>query len=309
VFRVASGPRRGFGHVVRAQRLAAALHARAWISIEGPSPSIPLPRGVRLSREGLGVLDRVRPQLLVLDTPVASDGQRWLRAARRRGLTVVSVHDRGIAPLGSDLAVDGSLAAAAAIPGARRTVAGPRFMVVDPRVARLRAREGARMTVVVALGGGPHRELARRIGRAVRARVPGARIVIAGGFAAGGTRREAGMQWLGPRPTLAPVLASASVAVVAGGITLYEAAALRVPAVAVPIVEAQRPTVDAFARAGAVAAARAGDANGVADAVARLARNRRAAAAMAARGRRLVDGNGARRVAALIERLLQGRVA
>ena len=56
--------------------------------------------------------------LLVIDDPSRAAATPWLRAARRAGVPVVSLHDVGIAPLASDLAVDGSL-------GARR-VDGPR---------------------------------------------------------------------------------------------------------------------------------------------------------------------------------------
>jgi len=45
-----------------------------------------------------------------------------------------------------------------------------------------------------------------------------------------------------------------TVAVVGGGVSLYEAAALGVPAVGVPVVPAQTPTVRAFARRGAAVA-------------------------------------------------------
>jgi spore coat polysaccharide biosynthesis predicted glycosyltransferase SpsG len=304
LFRVASGPRRGFGHVVRALRLGAALRARVWISVSGPIPAIRPTRGVRLSRQDTDLLDSVRPAMVVLDTPVVADGTRWLRAARRRGLPVVSIHDGGRAPLASDLAVDGSLAAGRGVAGARRSVVGPRFMVVDPRIPGLRERRHAATTVVIALGGGPRRDLARRIGRAVLSRMPEARVVVAGGLMGRGSRVESRMTWLGPRPTIAAVLASASVAVVAGGVTLYEAAALRVPVVALPVVEAQRPTVEAFARAGAAVAANVRAAGAVAVLVAHLAQDRRAASAIGKRGGQLVDGRGALRVAGLIERLL-----
>jgi len=312
VLRVASGLRRGFGHAVRALRLADALRGSVWISIDGPMPAIAAVGHVQILPGGVRALDVVRPALLVLDTPVVADGQRWLKAARRRGIAVASIHDRGIAPLSSDLAIDGSLAARGAINGARRTLVGPRFMVIDPRaVARPKPIVDNRL-VVVALGGGPHVRLARQLGEEILRSVPRARVVIAAGFAATGARSTVStsrLEWLGPRDSLAAVLGTAAAAVVAGGVTLYEAAALGVPTVAVPIVAAQRPTVRAFARAGAaLAPGRAGciDAKAVAAAVGRLLVDRPYATRIARRGRQLVDRQGARRVARALHTLAGG---
>jgi hypothetical protein len=83
LFRVAAGPRLGFGHLVRAERLAAALDADVWLSVRGVRHFTPPAPRVRLTRESVRSLEIIRPGLLVLDTPVARDAWRWLRAARR----------------------------------------------------------------------------------------------------------------------------------------------------------------------------------------------------------------------------------
>ena len=302
LLRVASGPRRGFGHVVRALRLADQLTGSVWISCDGPMPPLSRAPHVQLATGGIRTLDTVRPDLLVLDTPVAADGQRWLTAARRRGLAVASIHDRGIAPLPSDLAIDGSLASRGGISGARRTLVGPRFMVIDPRVASGPHASVDALLVVIALGGGPRVGLAQALAEQIVRLTPRARVVVAAGFVAGGAVPSAAtssIQWLGPRESLVDVLSQAAVAVVAGGVTLYEAAALGVPTVAVPIVAAQRPTVRAFARAGATITPRSSesiDPGAIAAAVRRLMVDRTHARRLAARGRQLVDGRGTERV-------------
>ena len=109
-------------------------------------------------------------------------------------------------------------------------------------------------------------------------------------------------------------LRSATVAVVAGGTTLYEACALGTPAVAVPVVPAQGTTVRRFVRAGlAVASPGArlpvgSDRWGRAAAAAALdlLTDAPRRAALAARGPRVVDGAGARRVADALRRLAHG---
>ncbi len=301
LFRVACGPGRGFGHIVRAARLGSALDARVWISVLGePVPGVS--RRVRVVHGGLSLLDALRPDLVVLDTPVAGDAARWLRAARRRGLPVASVHDAGIAPVASDLAIDGSLAARRPVAGASRTLLGPRFMIVDPAIARTRrVRQPGR--VIIALGGGPRVGLARAIAKALRTECPALRVQIAAGFAAPGDRIEAGVELLGPRRSLAPALARASVAVVAGGVTLYEAAALGVPVVAVPVVAGQRAAVTAFDRAGAAVAAPPRSPRRIARAAAALLGDASRAGQLARTARRLVDGRGTERVASALMRL------
>lgn len=312
MLRVACGPRRGFGHAVRALRLASELDAPVWISFDGPVPAIGRsPRVTRLVG-GVRALDEVRPSLLVLDTPVVRDGRRWLDAARRRGIAVASIHDRGIAPLASDLAVDGSLAALGPIEGAGRTLVGPRFMVIDPGVLQGPAsRRDDESLVVIALGGGPRVGLAHAISREIIRRAPSARIAVASGFGgATPSARSRRVEWLGPRESLTGILRSARTAVVAGGVTLYEAAALGVPTVAIPIVAAQRPTVRAFARAGAALAPSRSeriDVPAVAAAVERLLSDRAQSARLARRGRQLVDGHGGRRVAHALALLAGGR--
>ena len=303
VVRVASGPRRGFGHAVRALRVAGALRASVWICPDGPMPGALAPaRHVTLLSEGVRALDQVRPDLLLLDTPVVADGRRWLAAARRRGIPVASIHDRGIAPLASDVAIDGSLAARGGIAGARRSLIGPRFMVMDSQVrGRGRSAVDERL-VVIALGGGPRIGLARRLAHRIVELSPEARVVIAAGFAVlrhGSAPSRHGVEWLGPQASLATVLGRSAVAVVAGGVTLYEAAALGVPTVAVPIVEAQRATVRAFGMAGAAIVPEVTmrvDADAVARAVTRLLNNRRLGGRIGRRGRQLVDGRGTERV-------------
>jgi spore coat polysaccharide biosynthesis predicted glycosyltransferase SpsG len=305
LFRVACGPRRGFGHLVRAIRLARALETDVRIAVDGRVPPMSLPRGVSIVTGGRRLLRSLGPRLLVLDTPVAADARRWLAAARRHGVPVASVHDRGIAPVASDLAIDGSVTGPRTIAGASRTLKGPRYMIVDPRVSgRPRARPSRAVSVLIAFGGGARTHLAWRVARAVRHALPEADIRVAGGFAPPPANRDRhDVEWVGPKPSLVPMLASASTAVLAGGVTLYEAAALGVAAVAIPVVPAQAPTVRALARAGVtLETSSAADA---ADAVARLMAAPDLRRSMGKRGAALVDGRGAGRVARHLRALMK----
>jgi spore coat polysaccharide biosynthesis predicted glycosyltransferase SpsG len=110
--------------------------------------------------------------------------------------------------------------------------------------------------------------------------------------------------WTGPLDGLARELAACDVAVVGGGVSLYEACARGVAAVGVPVVVPQRPTVRGFVTAGAALgdAGRAPDAGQVARDVVTLLRQPAMRRALAAQGRKLVDGRGASRVADAIRK-------
>lgn len=313
VFRVAAGPRLGAGHAVRAVRLARALGVAPLVSVRGDRRgALDLAR-LGVVRVGGGVrevLARLSPRVLVVDDPDPRRGTAWVRAARRAGVATVSLHDLGIGGREADYLVDGSPVRSGAPYPAGRSLVGPRFAVVDPTIVGHRPRQLRRRGVIVALGGGSRRQVAARLARRIR-RVAGCPVVVAGGLAAA-AGREDGVVWIGPQPSLVPWLRKAAVAVVAGGVTLYETCALGVPAVAVAVVAAQRPTVQAFARRGAVrngglltSRAPGGHVDRVARMVASLLAAPRARRTMARRARALVDGRGTRRVADLIAQVLR----
>jgi spore coat polysaccharide biosynthesis predicted glycosyltransferase SpsG len=163
--------------------------------------------------------------------------------------------------------------------------------------------------VLIALGGGPRAVLAYSIAKAVRLELPWACIRIAGGFAVASSADRNRIAWTGPLNGLAGELAACDVAVVGGGVSLYEACARGVAAVGVAVVVPQRPTVGGFVAAGAALGdgSTAPDAARAARAVVRLLRQPALRTALAGQGRKLVDGRGAGRVADAIRRLVAGR--
>lgn len=332
VFRVAASARIGVGHLVRGIHLAGALGVPVRVSIRGTEAAAEAARrlGAVLVSGGPDAVIRPGLGLLVIDNPSRTSALPWLRAARRARVPVASIHDVGIAPLASDLAVDGSLGArrvAGLGRGAAACRLGPSYAILAPGVARLgRRRRGAaaRPSLVVGLGGGQQAEAGLSVARHLRAgldRRPGlsrARVLLSLGLGLAGSPTvralPAGIDIVPPAGFRA-ALARATIAVVAGGTTLYEACALGTPVVAVAVVSGQVPTVRRFVRAGLAAAvtrrpaaaavgadewgrAAAGAAlDLLADAVGRDA--------MARRGRRAIDGAGAARVAAAIAELLR----
>jgi spore coat polysaccharide biosynthesis predicted glycosyltransferase SpsG len=384
LFRVAAGPRRGFGHFVRAVRLARALDLTARVSVRGAAEvaAAGLALGAIVERDRFRhSLSRERVDLAIIDDPNTNAARAAIAAARGAGAFTVSIHDLGLGCFDADLIVDGSAGGPYPSHRAGRALVGPRYAIVDPAVrassarpngghARPDVRGGSghpvrpgagsraggvkRPRVLVALGGGRRSALALRLARAIACASPGVEVRVAGGFtpdaparttdgagrtaaarrpvmparACGSTSRLTGtpgltsvVRWLGPRPGLTGELSRAEVAVLGGGVTLYEAAALGVPSVGVAVVESQRPTVDAMAAAGATTdggrlfgrwASQSGIA-GIASQVKTLLRHPRQRARVAVRGPQIVDGQGAARVAAAIRARLmttaRGRAA
>lgn len=320
LFRAAAGPRRGFGHLVRCRSLARALGVRPLIVLRGGrrviDTALALGCDVIRDRRPAGLVAALRPDVLIVDDPVAADAKRWIAAARRAGCPVASVHDLGIGCLEADLLIDGSvqtpLASGARAPRAAGiVVAGPQFAVLDPSLAAV-ARKKARATarILISLGGGPRAGLAQAIAEAIVALEPRARVRIAGGFMTPASKaRERGIAWVGPMAELRTELARADVAVVGGGVSMYEACALGVAAVGVPVVAGQRPTVAAFAAQGAVLAGarRTVSAGAVARQTVMLIRDPRARRRLARLGRQIVDGRGALRAAHAVGSLVDSR--
>ncbi|HLG55899.1 MAG TPA: hypothetical protein VI485_11250 [Vicinamibacterales bacterium] len=338
LFRAPAGPRRGFGHLVRCRSLALALGVRPLVALRGTLPveETALALGCDVVRGGATqLLKKLSPDVLVVDDPIAADAREWIRAGRRAGCLVVSLHDLGLGCHEADLVIDGSLIRNAQA-SRGETLSGPRFAVLDPSlVDDVRSRLAAACpkserdpdAVLVALGGGPRAELALDIAESIVAAHPRARVRVAGGFSAppvGGPYSDVGaafrrpdvsegapddgaprIAWVGPVRNLHAEMARASVVVVGGGVSLYEACAHGVAAVGVPVVPAQRPTVAAFVARGAARGVTRGpvSAQAVAAECAVLLSDAAMRRHLARMGARLIDGRGAFRAAAAVSRL------
>jgi hypothetical protein len=242
------------------------------------------------------------PDIVVVDDPIASAARRWIAAARRVGAVVVTIHDLGIGEAGGDVVIDGSVTRHSRPRAGRVGVAGARYAVLPPAPAGRQPRaSGDGRRVLVALGGGPRRTTALAIAEAISATDPRAEVRIAGGFSALPASSARNITWIAPVRGLGRELSMATVAVVGGGVSLYEACAAGVPSVAVPVVRSQVPTVRAFARRGAALGMPFSASEGrTAAAVVALLDDPRRRAVIQRRALRLVDGRGASRAAAAV---------
>jgi spore coat polysaccharide biosynthesis predicted glycosyltransferase SpsG len=311
LFRAPAGAGRGFGHLTRSVALARALGVRPLVALRGgrKAREAALLLGADVVvRPSLRALRALRPDVLIVDDPVASEANRWARAARRAGAVVVTVHDLGLGARTADLAVDGSVTRQLKASRGRKVLAGTRFAVLDPAFTRRPVQPSRTPRVLIALGGGPHRKRAQKIAETILASQPAAEVRIAGGFVAPRAARSTSrVRWIGSVRGLASELARATVAVVGGGVSLYEAAAMGVPAVTVPVVKSQIPTVLAFARRrAAVAVPYAAAPAKAGHEVVRLLQNPSLRRSLARQSRRVVDGQGATRVAGEVLKLAAG---
>ena len=306
LFRAPAGARRGFGHLVRCLSLARALGVRPLIALRGSGDAadVALALGAELvAAPTRRTLRALAPDVVVIDDPVAASARRWIAAARRAGAIVVTIHDLGIGAPEGDIVIDGSATRAARGPKGSQSLSGSRFALLDPRIEDYKNNPSSRVSkrVVISLGGGPHADTADAIAGAITAADPRAEVRIVAGFVTPNRPGRSRVRWTTSTNGLAPELANADVAIVGGGMSLYEACAMGVPAVALPVVAGQTPTVRAFALRGAAIAMPAGSrAQQAADAAVKLLNNPRQRAALARRSTQLVDGRGALRAAAAV---------
>lgn len=320
IFRVAAGPRLGFGHLVRATRLADALGVRRLVSCRGGREAYAVAErlGCQLVHgTPAAVLADRRPALVLVDDPNGAHAARWCSAARRARTPVASIHDLGIGIGDADLVIDGSVTGNAWLRRRRTTLVGPRYAVIDPRCRGAAHHDrGDRdvATVLIALGGGSHAAAGHILASALLERQPGLRICVASGFGGGPSAATSdGVVWLPPLPSLLDELRACTIAIVGGGITAYEGCALGVPMIGVAVVPAQRPTVEALSAAGALVdggrlprGSRAlADARAIAAKAIELLQSPCARARLAVAGRSVLDGRGAQRVATHLRVLLR----
>jgi UDP-2,4-diacetamido-2,4,6-trideoxy-beta-L-altropyranose hydrolase len=249
-----------------------------------------------------------------------STGPEFLRALRSVAGQVVAVDDAADRELPVDVVVNGGVSAER-LPY-RRTpdtvfLLGPSYALLDPAYAELpdsSSGERVRRTLVC-LGGGRYGDAILEVLGGLDVAVGDCAVdVAAGPFSHDWPELDAAAQSSRHRVSihrdrfgLRDLMLTADIAVSGGGVTLYELAATGTPTVALQTADNQAGNVEGFERAGAALVVRAGGnvalSESLATALARLAGDRALRASMGARGRRLVDGRGAFRVAAALARM------
>jgi spore coat polysaccharide biosynthesis predicted glycosyltransferase SpsG len=326
------GPEIGLGHLGRALATAAALEAEgAWAGVAAPSDGAFRARVAARARPitiaGWPAWDVAALDALVAAARTAGAGtvvvdsyradDDALERLRAAGLRLASFDDVAATPSPCHVVIDPSPGAAKrprrSRHGDTRFLLGPRFAPLRPEFWLPPARKARDRveSVVLTLGGGAVPTLVERLLAALDA-APGDFVVdpLVGPFgdpaalAAAVARCRRVVRVHHDPPDVRTLLLEADVAVSAAGQTLFELAWAGCPAVAIAIADNQQANLAGFEACGTVVALDGPDTAGfperLAQAVADLLADGEARRAMADAGQRLVDGRGARRVAAAV---------
>jgi UDP-2,4-diacetamido-2,4,6-trideoxy-beta-L-altropyranose hydrolase len=321
LFRTVGSETIGLGHVRRSLALAEAvreLGGEALFAVAGERRAVDLVRAAGFEAAAVPP-DTIAPSLAGVDGVVVDDYA--VAAAELAGLarerTVTVIDDLADRELDVQLLVNGSAGAAALAyrtgPCTRRLL-GPRFIPLRVEFGEPPARTvaGAVQRLLLTVGGADPGAVTERLLSAARRALPQAAVdVIVGPFATRAdalramAREHGGAVVLHEDPKDVRVLMlGADVAISGGGQTLYELAATGTPAVAIRLADNQTLNLRNLQAAGMLLwAGDAGDADletMVTSALMVLAENRGRRTEMSRRGRALVDGRGAARVAAAV---------
>ncbi len=283
--RVDASPAIGFGHASRCLALAAALRRNGCrvVFLSRSGRDFLTPRATDLgcdafdigeaghaseaddARESLDCLQTaaVRPEWIIVDA--YGLGATWHEAVRATGRRLLCIDDLANRCLACDVLVDQNLVAdthgryAGLLSSDCRTLLGPRYALLSEDYAALRASGttpglGPRR-IVVSFGGADKVEATLAtvlaIMRMNEANVI-ADVVISSRhpqqpIIASLTARDSRIRLINTVPTLAPVLAGATLAVGGAGVSSWERLCLGVPSIAIPIAENQLPIAKALA--------------------------------------------------------------
>lgn len=321
-FRTEGGAGVGLGHVRRCLSLAAALreHGAESCFLLNDDPAV----SAAVHAEGFAV------------DAFADDPHALIAFARDRGVRMIvcdsyrlsSDYFRALAPIralivaisdGADrsLPVDVVVNAGITAPTLHYDVPPDTLLLLGPAYALLRSEFSIAPTqrppgdvrrILVTVGGSDAHALTSRLMSAARTGAGDASLdVVVGPFVEGVEMIEHAARGTGrvvlhtDPPRIRDLMVEADLAICGGGQTTYELAATATPAIAVTIAENQAPSLAGLEAAGTLV--RAGEAadprldEHVIALTRNLARDPESRAAMGARGRALVDGRGAVRVA------------
>jgi UDP-2,4-diacetamido-2,4,6-trideoxy-beta-L-altropyranose hydrolase len=328
--RTAAGPQIGFGHLKRCFSLARALQ-------DTLSPVFILDRddswaggqiakmGWKYDCRGLDALFEWMPDPagILIDTRVTAGLDGFIAMARSRGIPVISIHDLGLAPLASDIAVDGSVVAPPVNPFPRssRCFCGTEYMVLDPAYGRLQEqtkpiRERIH-SVFVNLGGGNSAKYFPSVLAGLKSWSHELDVVAVPGFVSWGQESIGRKDWYPlhfhwETEGLERLLFRADLAITAGGLSAYEALGAGTPLAALSYDRLQQSTIEALAGKGACVDLGPGDdldACNISATLSLIDSDVDMRRSLSLRGRETVDGRGAERVAQLIRQEILNRTA
>jgi UDP-2,4-diacetamido-2,4,6-trideoxy-beta-L-altropyranose hydrolase len=286
------GPEAGLGHLSRSSSLALALREQgASVRTLGLGLQVPIERyGVRW--EAVGDPDPRGADVIVLDSYLATGA---LRASLGSSAPLVAFVDdqRPAAEVALIVRSGARGGRVGELAGLNYACLGPEYRSVPPRRLRPEVER-----VLVATGAGDQNGIGAALARELRRIVPDGGVSLVRGPYAPPTDIAPGVQIVSAPEGLFSMLVEADIVVSAAGQTVLEALAVGAPCVVVVTAENQRRQAAELEEVGGITVA--ATVEQVAVAVGALAGDLSARRRQARVGRRLVDGQGAMRVAAAV---------
>lgn len=284
---------------------------RFFDTVEERASILDLPQAVQ-------VLRFLRPDCLITDLPsIDSPTRELIQMCRESGAVLAGIHDLGLGTYDSQLAIDPSVVTVHPLNPQSYVFGlytGPQYAVLASSFQRLRAMPGSyperARSLLVTLGGGGTQNILMPLLPALERLSKALKVAILAGLTSENRswlaeHCPAGVEcrFLSPRDNPARLLFDADMAIVAGGVTLYEAACLGTPTLVVSHHPLQQITAARFEALGiAQSLGLSSDVTGsqLVEAALALAGDARRRAEMGRRGRELVDGCGTERVEKLL---------
>ena len=342
VFRADASLAVGTGHVVRSRTLARALLARSW-QVTFAARDMPAGLAQALEADGIGLV-ALRPESSIASEPDAIATRvgpaialivgdhygldaDWYAAMRRRtpGAVLLSIDDLADRPLPVDLVVNQNLGVTTAsymglVPASARILAGPRYALLRPEFARLRARgrdrDGRVERLLVFVSGADGPDVTARAVDGLRGLDRPLDVVVGAAYPhlaalRAATARDAAVAIHVNTDDMATLMDRADLAVGAPSSASWERCALGLPAVLVTMADNQAATARLLVEAGAAVAIgwhTTVTASDIERTVRGLSEERQRVKAMSVAAADVTDGRGTVRVVAEIEVVVAGRV-
>lgn len=325
IFRTDGSRTIGIGHVYRCLALAEALRSRgcsACFAVTVTPPVIQdlirqhghqvevLASGAPEITQLAALAERYATRVLCVDTYAAEAA--YFRDVQAAGWRTVCIDDFAGFAIAAEVVINHNAYAADLryeVPAGTRLLLGPRYALLRRQFRETRAAATAPPAtpyLLVLIGGSDPHQWSVRLAHSLLAAVPVNIVVVAGPATTGLPELQQLAQAPGrlavksQPPDLPALMAGASFAISGAGVTTYELACLGVPSLLLIVADNQRQNAAALGRLGIARVLGWHEdlhADEIAAHAAALLDNGSERQAMAARGRRLVDGAGAERVA------------
>jgi spore coat polysaccharide biosynthesis predicted glycosyltransferase SpsG len=299
-----AGPDAGLGHMARCTGVATALGVRGvrcrCVAVGPETQSVPAPMPIWEYARRLEEIPARRPTLVLLDSYRLEP--ETVRAHTNAEQLAV-IHDQGALPDCADLVVTSDPGLVDTLP---QVVGGLRMSCLRPEFWGLPAPADVPeriRRVLVTTGGGDPGGHAVALGLTVNQALPDSEITLVRGPQASYPDPDA-IRVLDRPDSLLEVLMDVDLVVTMAGSSLLEALAVGTPTVALVVAENQRAAARVLVERGATEVFAPESLDLIAGAVSKLAGDRARRRQCVRRGRELVDGYGALRVAFLLWRLI-----